>query len=681
MKLARGTVLVSRAERIRMCREALVINGSTALAERIASLQSNGGSMLPETWRRNNVTMIHQRFPVTSDSLPVGTFPLEGSRYVLAYNGEVYEFRGQKFDQRKHHPSDVHFALSLIDQYGLEEFLKDVDFQGTYQIHDKATGDTYIIVDQLNTCGCFYAEFAGCFVMASEHAVVHAALEFMDAPIDVPINVIQNGTFLKISKDGEVKSFDYRPDYRGVWGGAEYSIEHFANLVQAIRGAVWNATVNRIPVDGPVAVLVGGGVDSSLILTNVVRALQNRQELDRLMVFTLGTPAAGSRPADNDLLNTHRLLQELQLDSDRFLTVINPAEIQVWRDFLLRTTVYCRKPRLITPNPVRTQMRHTITMSCVLARIVERNPDIMTVLTGDAADELFAGYNSMRQGALSPGDLRHRIQDKLQDLPLNDAARVMLASCHGVVAILKKTLLEPALHGIRHRHTEVANLAKALDTMTSAQLIGRLSDFGIGDPELIHLASRVHPIEVRMPFTCHHILRALQNAHADYAVGKINGTTLPKFLLRVVALESGVPFGIASRPKVPFHEGGSGTRNADCDSAEMQAALDLMSEEELLAGLNDSVADLRRLGITHDEDSLDHTYAANNVDKLGLFAAACYGGIKRMVKGNIFRSVMRDSIYSTDVTGTEYVPSELIECGVVNGRIKYRRQSEKSLLV
>jgi asparagine synthetase B (glutamine-hydrolysing) len=663
-----------------MCREAVLINGTSALLEQVKGLQANGGTRSVEIWQQGSVTLIHNRFDVTSEAFPAGTFPLENARYAFSYNGEVFEFRGQRFASDERYPSDVHFALGLIEEHGLDQFLQDVDFQGTYLLYDKLTADTYIIVDQLNTCGCFYASYGRTFVAASEHAVVNEALNVLGAPADTPINIVRNGTYLRVSKNGVVSTHTFRPDYNRVWQGTEYSIPHFHNIVRTVRDALVKATADRIPATGPVAVLAGGGVDSSLILTFVVKTLTSRGELDRLKVFTLGSYSASQDKSANDLLNAQDLLEHLQLDCERFLHIIDPFKIQEWRDLLLQTKVFSRNPRLITPNPVRTQMRHTVTMSCVLAWIVRQFPKIKTVLTGDAADELFAGYNSMRQGVQSAAELRTRVVEKLDDLPLNDAARVTLSSCHGVTAILKRNVLEPAIRS-RGMQNSQTTLAENLESWTCDEIWHRLREEKLDDPVLRDLVLSIHPIEVRMPFTSHHVLRTLQSAHADYAVGQINGTILPKFLLRVVALEAGVPLNIACRPKVPFHEGGAGVRNAESDSAEIRAARAVMSEDDMLAGLNGTVADLLRLGITSNADVVDHSYVAKNFDKLAVVAAARSGGLKRMMKGNVFREFMRDSVYSTDTTGTEYVPTKPIECEAVSGRMSCRLPNDAPALL
>ena len=596
-----------------MCRIALT-NGGSDLQEMLGNLHEPGGNRRVEAWSNGKTAMIFNRFAVTSEQVAEGQYPLQGERYVLCYNGEVYGHSQRKFVDEPTHRSDVHFALEVLESEGIESFLRDLDFQGSLLVHDKAKDEWYAVVDQLNTAGCFYAEFEGTFVLASEHAVVHAALERLNAPAHIPINILKNGTYLRIQKGGDQEIVSYRDDARHVYEGTEYSATHFQGIVQEVRAALYEATRLRIPVDGDVGVLCSGGLDSSIICSQAVSILRDEGRLNRLKVFTLGDANVGLHSEENDLHNVSILMENLGLDPAYHLHVIHPQNIVELQRSLLKEKVFTPHPRLIPPNPIlRTQVRHTVMMSALLGSIVRIAPGLTSILSGDAADELFAGYNSMRSGVQKPEDMRMNIHQKLDDLPLNDASRIALSCFHGTTSALRAS----------------------------------------------SSSSAIHPLEVRMPFTSHLVLRALRHAHPDYVLGKQGESVLSKYLLRIVGSASGLPSSIAMRKKIPFNEGGSGNRNGEPNDVERSVAAASHPVQDLRVQIGRHEPSLRRLHILGQGEELDQQCLTDRHDELALYLAGFSAGLGRLLQGNAFRETMPDSSYSTQSNETEYAPAPL----------------------
>lgn len=613
-----------------MCRIALTVNTKKSVAKRASELLSNGADGHLEIWGCRSTHLVHNRFDVTSSGLPKSTFPLEGERYVVSLNGEVYEFRGELFSSQSQYESDIHFASHHIHQSGLEEFLREVDFQGTILVYDKKTDCSFLVVDQLNTAGCFYSHFNGCFIAASEHAVVNALLGEMKAPKSIPINIVPNGSYLKIESSSDFKAVVYRDSFQSVWSSQDtFSTEHFQHCVERFDRALSEAIAARIPQDGPVIVLAGGGVDSGVVVGKVARNLEANKELDRLKVVALGDSRLLADSERNDFLNVEKLIKHLGIDQKHILQIC-PAEINELRESLYRNCVFSDQPRLIPPDPSRTQIRHTVTMSCVLGKIVQMLPGVRCVISGDGADELLAGYNSMIQDVGDGGELRARIVQKLHDFPLNDASRVSLASYHGA---------------------------------------WESSRIAVGDD----LAS---PMEVRMPFTCHHVLNAVRETHPDYLVGGIDGEIYSKLILRIVALNAGLAPEVCIRTKMPFHEGATGTRNSDTDRLEIDIVKDLYTYRRLKeeVGNESNLKALRRLGIYKGNLTTKSQLRANR-DRIAMFIASKRTGLERMLIGNVFSEEMPDAIYSTDMTGNEYMPLRYMNYSSTDKSVRINSQS------
>lgn len=598
-----------------MCRLAITYNAPNSLVAVLAQEQENGGTRPPVYWSKDKLALGFNRFPITSDSSNNEEFPVEGKRYVLCYNGEVYGYKKSLFTSSTF-KSDVHFASTMLEKDGLDAFLKDIDWQGTFFIFDKKTSQAYIVVDQLNTAGYFYSHFNNTFISASEYSAVHEGLQKIKAPASATISIVKNGCYLLISKSGKITTKSYRPDYKKVFSGTTFSRSHFNQKVREVKKALYAAVVARIPQEGPVAVLCSGGIDSSIILAMTVAYLKKQHQLARLRVFTVGSVAPGAQ-SGSDLKNVLTLLKSLSVSPDKFLTTIEPAEIKKHKAAILRTAVFCEHPRLIPPNPIlNTQVRNTVLMSTVLALVVKKSAHVKIVLTGDAADEVFAGYPSMRRGVKNGVALQQRIVDTLNDFPLNDAARVTLSSYYGAFFVGKEILKN----------------------------------------------KKAHPVEVRTPFTSHQVLRSVFSAHPDYLVGVYKSVEMSKFLLRLVGISYGVPKQITIRHKIPFNEGAVGLSNRDTDSIERDEAARSLPLTKAAPFLKHEKRVLSRLGMIAEGRQKAAT-ELKNAPHLALAYYAYKAGLRELAKGDVFRKTKMDSIYTIGPKAVEYVPYKFITLG------------------
>jgi asparagine synthetase B (glutamine-hydrolysing) len=642
-----------------MCRIALLQNVPAEVAQTVSELQVNGGNRRALIWSRGRAQFIFNRFDVTTSELPNEAFPMRGRFFEVAYNGEVFGFRGQRFSGSRH-PSDVHFALHLLETAGLEAFLKSADLQGTFVIHELQSGDVYILADQFNTQGAFYSIAGTSFIFAQEVAIVEAALKAIGAASNTTIHPVPNGHYLRLNVSHEV----VRPQIHSIrrfgarlFEGRDASVENFWAQCDALQTSLVEATIRRIPTGGPVAVLCGGGVDSSCLLTIVARRLSELGQLDRLVVGCFGAEANESRGESDDLLNTRLLLSKLGISQDHLVVANEDLPTRRW---LYDNSVFCDLPRLITPNPVlHTQVRHTVRMSVVLAEIVRAKPDVRVVLTGDCADEIFAGYHSMRIDVKSAQELADRVRMKVEDLPLNDASRFTLASLIGMSAVLRELVVIPALvnRGLTSFYRK---------ELCQEEIQQSIKDAGVMTADIAEALRRLHPVEIRTPFSSHEVLLDLQGAHPDFLVGEFDGHVVPKFLLRVAAYRLGVPAEIAVRPKVPFNEGGGGVRNDQTDPIEVEAARawQQFGEAEARAIVSgEHLSVLRRLNLMSSfaDNVNDMEVAMQGFEQVALYWAARNAGLDRLLNGGTtFRAWMPDCVYSTEETPGAYTPRNLL---------------------
>ena len=589
-----------------MCRITLTTQG-LSVAQKIAEMQRYGGNLPPEFCEAGGCAVGLNRFTVTSSESPHGVFPLESDRYWLAFNGEVYGFRDRVFVDEPQLESDGHFAMEILLEHGIEEFLTDADLQGTFLIFDKQANHWWCSVDQMNVSGGFFAEWDDGLIIASEAAPIHQALEELGVEPDTAIEVMAPGEAFVRTPDGQCEEKWLKNQCQELFSGQDASDDAFESFMQEFSDSLTEAVRRRIPLEGTVGVLCSGGIDSSVILALAARFLREADQLDRLKVFTLGGSDGEIADGNQDEIHTRKLLESLDLDAAKYLYVISAKQTEEMNRQLYKEFVFSDVPRLITPHPIlRSQVRNAVVMSSLLCTIRQEHADVITLLTGDGADELMAGYEEMIRGMRSAEEVREEICARVNYFPLTDGSRVALASFFGSSA--------------------------------AAQLSG-------GDDSTL-------PVEIRSPFTSHLFMDALGKANADFLFGHINDVQCSKFPLRLMGNQLGVPNEIVLREKMPFNEGATGEKNGVPSDIEQAVALEYMNAEEMAwdgPELNEVRSFYR---FPQDQPTSSSDLVPGMTDQMLTFFVSQGSGGERLIQGSMFQNQPRAG------RGTPYFPGK-----------------------
>ena len=180
-----------------------------------------------------------------------------------------------------------------------------------------------------------------------------------------------------------------------------------ANPVRGTREVLIDAVQRQMMGDVPVGVFLSGGLDSSLVAAIAARYLADKG--DQLQTFAVGTPESPDIAAAREIAEFigsahHEILYDGAEALDALAGVVRC--IESFDPALVRSAV---------PN-------------YLLAR--ETVKHVKVVLTGEGADELFAGYEYMREfddDAPALHDELERTIDGLHNLNLQRADRVTMA--------------------------------------------------------------------------------------------------------------------------------------------------------------------------------------------------------------------------------------------------------------
>ncbi len=293
---------------------------------------------------------------------------------ALTYNGEIYNFR--EIAERLHITTDSDSAalFALIGTKGIETAIQELD--GDYAFAFVDGEKLHLARDPAGVKPLYYGTGAG-FAFASEKKALYA--------IGInEIHTLKPGYMLTFSA-GEITG----KRVTGFTAGESIKDENIASkaLYEAIERAVEKRRYT------PSALAFSGGLDSSLIA-----ALCPEVEL-----YSVGM--AGS----HDIMQTKRAAELLGLSDKLHLHELTPDEVE------------SALPDVIRAVESGDPLKVSIAMPLFFASGDAHNDGIRVILSGQGADELFAGYK--RYESMNPAELESALRKDLDNIAENNLER------------------------------------------------------------------------------------------------------------------------------------------------------------------------------------------------------------------------------------------------------------------
>lgn len=360
----------------------------------------HGSRQVADTW------LGHTRLSIVD--LVGGQQPLAdvtGRRWVVA-NGEIYNHR----ELRHQLPgpfvteSDSEVILHVLSARGADG-IHGLRGMWAFAVADE-DGGVWLGRDPLGVKPLYWAHHDGRVLAASE---LHA----FAAAVRPAVEEFPPGHFWSPAT-GLQRYVDLHPQHdRGAgWVPAPAEFDSREAARQAVRETLVIAVRERMMADVPVGVFLSGGLDSSIIAAILARETRALDPLATVHSFAAGTEGSSdlvaARVVAEDLgLEHHERVYTDQDVVDALPTVV--AATESYEPSLIRSAV---------PN-------------YLLAEMAARH--VKVVLTGEGADELFAGYHHLRE--LDEDALRDALVagvEALHHLNLQRCDRVTMA--HGLEA-------------------------------------------------------------------------------------------------------------------------------------------------------------------------------------------------------------------------------------------------------
>lgn len=381
--------------------DAVSKDAATALLNRMASRLVHRGPDDQGAWynEKHRVGLAHRRLSII-DLSPEGHQPMSSStgRYVIAFNGEIYNFGLLREELEKlgvsfRGHSDTEVFLGAVEQWGFAKALERSTGMFAIAMVDLQEGHLYLARDRLGKKPLYVARVDKALAFASELKAIRAhpsfrsdvdrsslAAFFRHNYVPGPYTIYQHawkhapGCYSRVnlrSSGLELEEFSYWCPRQIFERTAETS--SFANIdvaVDALREVLSDAVQTRMRADVPLGAFLSGGVDSSLVV-----ALMQSSSVRPVRTFTIGF-------AEQEYDETTYARQvAAHLGTDHVEHCVTPEEA---------LAVVPRLPEVYDEPFADSSQIPTLLVS-QLAR-----QHVTVALSGDGGDEFFLGYSRYR---------------------------------------------------------------------------------------------------------------------------------------------------------------------------------------------------------------------------------------------------------------------------------------------
>jgi asparagine synthase (glutamine-hydrolysing) len=528
------------------------------------------------------IGLAHRRLAII-DVTPTGAQPMHSAdgRFVITYNGEVYNFRELRAELEHHGhrfrgTSDTEVMLAACTQWGPEAAIKRFVGMFAFALFDRQERLLRLVRDRIGVKPLYWTLADGTLLFGSELRALMAHPAFrrdvdpdaLDAVVRLsyvptPATVFKNvfklpaGSILTIRAGSEPQIAPYWRLLDHVSPGAA---KNTAEAVEALDGLLRDAVARRMIADVPLGAFLSGGTDSSVVVAQM-QAVSNRP----VQTFTIGStnPAydeSGPARATARHLGTDHT--ELVLEPEAALKLVDGIADHFDEPFADSSQL----PTYLVAKLTRAHVK--------------------VALSGDGGDELFGGYPKYpalariwRHVGGLPRDLRAGLGRALDAVPeallvrgaafidpgraerigekRRRLARALSAASleDAAIAVATVGLCERGLvadvdlaGGAGFGGDAMARLAASgLDPMGRMQILDMLTYLPDDILTKVDRCTMAVSLEAREPLLDHRLIEFIWSLPAKVR----HGDGRPKYLLRKV-LERYVPDDMIDRPKRGF---------------------------------------------------------------------------------------------------------------------------------
>ncbi len=306
---------------------------------------------------------------------------------MIVFNGELYNYRdlriilenkGYSFSTK----SDTEVALIAYDEWE-EDCFDKLEGMFSFAIYDKERTEWIIVRDRVGEKPLYYYTDQSCFSFASElksllktglfekeidkeSLSTFFQLTYIPAPRSIfkSVKKLMPGTFFRVSREGHIQEKRYwklEPQARI----ADY--QDYNTCKKELREKLFGSVERRMISDVPLGAFLSGGFDSSIVV-----GIMSRISNQRINTFNIA-------------------YKEKQFDESKLAQIVAKKNNTNHTELLLDWNEVIHDVDTVLNNIDEPYADSSLIATYAVSKMTKQH--VTVALTGDAGDELFAGYN------------------------------------------------------------------------------------------------------------------------------------------------------------------------------------------------------------------------------------------------------------------------------------------------
>lgn len=334
---------------------------------------------------KGRVALSHRRLSIIDIATGHQPLTVDDGNIVIVYNGEIFNFREIRHDLEQRGAvfstnCDTEVVAQAYLHYGLRSCIEKMEGMFAFAIYDQRSGEVHVVRDRFGEKPLYYIHDADGFRFASElkafnprkqqFAIDKTALnlfltlDYVPAPYTIyePVRKMMPGTWVTIGSDNSLSTHTYYVAHEQV-EPLDISEEE---AKKQLRALLTDSVKKRMVGDVPPGAFLSGGIDSSIVC-----CLMNELSDEPIRTFSIGF---NERECD-ETRRAELLARHIGAKHTKY--TLQYSDVIHDLDGLI--TYYDEPFGDSSAIP-----------SYYVAKLARE--DVKFVLTGDCADELFAGY-------------------------------------------------------------------------------------------------------------------------------------------------------------------------------------------------------------------------------------------------------------------------------------------------